>query len=76
LYSAPVPLFLIFTSAPGITAPDESATVPDSEVKKLPCAYARELAAATISRARTPLRIERPLIDIPLPVQQELAKDR
>ena len=34
LSSAPVPLFLIFTSAPGITAPDESATVPDSEVKK------------------------------------------
>jgi hypothetical protein len=60
-----VPLFLIFTSAPGITAPDESATVPDSEVKKLPCAYARELAAATISRARTPLPSERPLIDSP-----------
>src|SRR5437764_8603738 len=40
LFSAPVPLFLIFTSAPGMTPPDESTTVPDSDVRKLPCARA------------------------------------
>jgi hypothetical protein len=52
LYSAPVPLFLILTSAPGMTAPDESTTVPDSEEKKLPCAWASVLATATRSAAR------------------------
>ena len=48
--SSPVPLFLILTSAPGMTAPDGSITVPDSDVKKLPCAYAAELAATTVAR--------------------------
>jgi hypothetical protein len=42
-----VPLFLIVTSAPGITPPEESTTVPDSELKKLPCADALPLAART-----------------------------
>ena len=47
LNSAPVPVFLTLTSAPGMTPPDESTTVPDSEVKKLPWACARP-AAQTI----------------------------
>jgi len=51
LFSIPVPLFLILTSAPGITPPDESTTVPDSEVKKLPCANAAPLAANVRPRA-------------------------
>ena len=50
VYSMPVALFLILTSAPGITRPDGSITVPDSDVKKLPCAYAAELAATTVAR--------------------------
>src|ERR1051326_941771 len=52
LNSAPVPVFLIFTSAPGMTPPDESTTVPDSEVKKLPWARAGA-AAHTIAIADT-----------------------
>src|SRR2546423_5149419 len=48
LNSAPVPLFLILTSAPGITPPDVSTTVPDSDVKKLPCARAT-LAAGRVT---------------------------
>jgi hypothetical protein len=47
LFSAPVPLFLIFTSAPGMTPPDESTTVPDNDVRKLPCANALVAARAT-----------------------------
>src|SRR5207245_3649503 len=49
LNSAPVPLFLILTSAPGITPPEVSTTVPDSDVKKLPCAWAA-VAAARVRR--------------------------
>src|SRR5258706_403202 len=45
--SAPVPVFLTLTSAPGMTAPDESTTTPDNEVKKLPCAEAPALVKAT-----------------------------
>src|SRR5581483_4916904 len=51
-YSSPVPVFLTFTFAPGITPPDESATVPDRDVKKLPCAKAL-VAQATTSDATT-----------------------
>src|SRR5262245_33075160 len=76
LYSAPVPLFLILTSAPGMTAPDESATVPDSELKKLPCASATVLAAATIRHASTPLRTERHPIASNLESLQGLTKER
>ena len=47
--SAPVPLFLTLTLAPGMTRPDESTTVPDSDVKKLPCARASEPPAARVS---------------------------
>src|SRR5882724_9631618 len=46
LTSSPVPLFLIFTFAPGMTAPWLSTTVPDSDVKKLPCADAYALISA------------------------------
>src|SRR5438876_2665111 len=49
LNSAPVPLFFTLTSAPGMTPPDESTTVPESDVKKLPCACAA-LATPTITR--------------------------
>src|SRR5206468_8644526 len=49
LNSAPVPLFLILTSAPGITPPEVSTTVPDSDVKKLPCACAA-VAATRVRR--------------------------
>src|SRR5204863_468022 len=52
LYSSPVPLFLILTSAPGSTPPDESTTVPDNDVKKLPCAYVG-VAIAARTAART-----------------------
>ena len=45
--SEPVPVFLTLTSAPGMTAPDESTTTPDNEVKKLPCAEAPALVKAT-----------------------------
>jgi hypothetical protein len=51
LNSAPVPLFLILMSAPGITPPDESTTVPDSDVKKLPCARATCAAPRVRRRA-------------------------
>ena len=49
--SAPVPVFLIFTSAPGMTPPDVSTTVPEREVKKLPCANAGAVAVLATIRA-------------------------
>src|SRR5262245_45307999 len=54
-FCSPVPLFLTTTLAPGMTAPDESTTVPESEVKKLPCANALEAVreSKTTSRLRT-----------------------
>ena len=59
LYFSPVPLFLTSTLAPGMTAPDVSATIPDSDVKKLPWAAAcgaknrTKNAASSIQANRT-----------------------
>src|SRR5580765_269240 len=53
LTSSPVPLFLIFTLAPGITPPDVSTTMPLREEKKLPCANAGTLTARVRAAART-----------------------
>src|SRR5258708_5676109 len=53
LYFSPVPLFLTSTLAPGMTAPDVSVTVPDSDVKKLPCANARAVKENTRDAARS-----------------------
>ena len=53
LTSSPVPLFLILTLAPGMTAPEESTTVPESDVKKLPCACAEALTITVSTAART-----------------------
>jgi len=58
---APVPLCFAVTSAPGMTPPEASATVPDSEVSADPAwAYAAVLAAHA-SATRKSIRTMRSL---------------
>src|SRR6266849_5278662 len=72
LYFSPVPLFLTSTLAPGMTAPDVSATVPDSDVKKLPCAKARGVKERT-SDAASSTQANRTLIET-LPLETHTYK--
>src|SRR6185436_17919733 len=57
-----------FTSAPGMTAPLESVTVPVSDEKKLPCAWAVADARAMRKMATHTLRATRDLIQSPFVV--------
>src|SRR5688572_6262776 len=74
--SAPVAEFFTLTSAPGTTAPDVSATVPEIvDVVPPPCAYAGVpiIVAAAATRATTATRLNEPcLMCFPL----ESASDR
>jgi hypothetical protein len=51
LNSARVALFFAATSAPGMTAPDESTTTPESE--DVTCPKAEKLSAATANEVAT-----------------------
>jgi hypothetical protein len=74
LNSAPVPLFLILTSAPGMTAPELSTTVPDNEVKKLPCAKANGVPRNR-AKSRAALTLIENLIHLSLLVETGLTND-
>src|SRR6266508_3570863 len=75
LNSAPVSLFLILTSAPGMTPPELSTTVPDRDVKKLPCAWAIAVATVVMSSAASTLRTHGNLIESPSNDLQGLTND-
>src|SRR5262249_51655645 len=54
VYLTPVASFCTTMSAPGMSAPDESTTVPESDAAVLPpCARAREVMVRTNVRRRT-----------------------